>query len=376
MGRSGLAIGKASIHLGAKPVVFDQKTLETLPKRDAYDEALGAGLEVVLGWDGSFDREALDLIVSNPAVDRRHPALLKAVSDGIEVISEVEFACRISLAPIVALTGTNGKSTTTVMTYLCLQACGEQPILCGNIFGSGYDEMPMTDAALLATADQILVAEVSSFQLEWISRFKPVSAGITNIWPDHLDRYSGFDEYASTKQRLFAYMDESDFAVVKANDPVVKAPGSRGTGYRPRHGRAVVSSNIEAKTPKVLYFGATGEHARTEENGLRILNQFVKNADLPFDESHNLTNACMAALLAYGALKNKSVGSPDSNAATLIREAEKAEILRIKSSRTVYDQQVSELVPMALPVGIIEGLKQFKGPSSSLNRRSEQGPRF
>lgn len=361
LGRSGLAIGKAALALGAFPIVFDQKSLEELPKRDAYDEAIGANLNVVLGWRGRFNPAELDWIVSNPAVDRRHPALKQATEDGIEILSEVEFAYRISLAPIVAITGTNGKSTTTVMTYLCLEACGEKPILCGNIFGSGYPEEAMSEAALRATSDQTLVAEISSFQLEWISQFKPVSAGITNIWPDHLDRYEGFDEYAATKQGLFRNMDAHDFVVVKANDPVVRAPGLRGSAYRSRHNRQGNSADTSASLPTVLQFGATAEHARTEENGIRILNQFIKLDDLPFDEPHNMTNACMAALLAYGLLKVRSVQEPDSHAAKLIEVAERVESERQRATRSVFGQRLSEEIPAALPTQVIEGLKAFRG---------------
>jgi UDP-N-acetylmuramoylalanine--D-glutamate ligase len=373
LGRSGLAIGKAALQLGAKPRVFDQKALENLPKRDAFDEAVAAGIDVTLGWDGVFDASQIDLIVTNPAVDRRHSALRAAVLDGIEVISEVEFAFRISRAPIVAITGTNGKSTTTVMTYICLKACGEQPVLCGNIFGSGYDEMAMTEAALQSTPEQTLVAEISSFQLEWVRGFKPVAAGITNIWPDHLDRYTGFEEYAATKHKLFDKMDGEDFAVVKANDPVVVPPGGKGTGYRPRRLRTASSATASESKPTVLTFGATGEHAKVEEHELRLLNMHVRLEDLPFTEPHNYTNACMAALLAYGALKNRALRTPDSNAGRLIAHAECSEMTRLKAGRTVYDAPIPDVPVLAMPIEIVEGLKQFHGLAHRMEWVGEKG---
>ena len=374
LGRSGLAIGRAALELGATPHVFDQKKLEDLPKRDAYDEAIAAGIEVTLGWDGTFDTSEIDLIVTNPAVDRRHPALAKAIQDSIEVISEVEFAYRISQAPIVAITGTNGKSTTTVMTYLCLKACGEQPVLCGNIFGSGYDEVPMTEAALHSTPEQTLVVEVSSFQLEWVKFFKPVAAGITNIWPDHLDRYTGFEEYAAAKQRLFERMNCEDYVVVKANDPVVVAPGGRSSAYRLRRLRISGGASVVAESiPTVLSFGATGEHAKVEEQALQILNQRVRLDDLPFSEPHNYTNACMAALLAYGALKNRAWHEPDSHAASLLATAEQRERHKVKASRTVYDGRLPEGPVAALPIEIVEGLKSFHGLAHRMEPLGEKG---
>lgn len=325
------------------------------------DEARAAGVDVRLGWDGETPH-GFDLLVANPAVPKTHPALLKAVEAGIEVISEIEFAFRISKAPIVAITGTNGKTTTTVMTYLCLRACGESPILCGNIFGSGYPEVTMTEAALKATPDQILVAEVSSFQLEWVSQFRPATAGITNIWPDHLDRYSGFPEYAATKQRIFQRQGAGDFAVVKANDPVVVAPGAGGAGYRPRHRRGEAATVGKPDGfPTVLTFGATAEHARVEETELVILDRHIKLEDLPFGEPHNYVNAGMAALLAYGILRWKAARDPASNAAKLIADAESSARAKRDARRTVYDVRSTGPEPLALPSLIVEGLMAFEG---------------
>jgi len=100
-------------------------------------------------------------------------------------------------------------------------------------------------------------------------------------------------------------MGDGDYVVIRANDPVVVPPGGKSTGYRPRRVRGGSENSSNASMPTILTFGATGEHARVEENGLRLLNQFVKLDDLPFDEPHNYTNACMAVLLAYGVLKEK-----------------------------------------------------------------------
>lgn len=375
LGRSGLAVGRAALEIGAYPHVFDEKPEETLPKRDVLEEAREIGLPVTLGWSERFSPETTDLIVSNPAAPRDHPKLLAAVAQGIPVVSEVEFAYRISKAPIVAITGTNGKSTTTVMTYLCLKACGEDAVLCGNIFGSGYDEVPLTDAARRSTPDQILVAEISSFQLEWVVDFQPVSAGITNVWPDHLDRYGGsFEEYAATKQRIFGCQDETDFAVVRANDPVVVAPNAP-TVARPRHRslRRAVPAASETKGPVVLTFGASGEHARVEELELNILHRHIRLEDLPFSEPHNYQNACMAALLAYGALANKAQREPDSNAARILREAADAYRAAQKAKRSVYDLRVPEEDPLrVLPDGVTEGLLAFRGLAHRMEMLGER----
>jgi len=368
LGRSGLAIGRGAIARGAKPHIFDQKPYASLAKPEAYDEARREGIEVTLEWDGVLP-EGFDLLVANPAVAKDHPTLKLAVENRIEVISEVEFAYRISRAPIVAITGTNGKSTTTVMTYLCLRACGEDPVLCGNIFGSGYPEVPLTEAAANATKDQILVAEISSFQLEWVRQFRPVAAGITNIWPDHLDRYpGGFKEYSATKQRIFDAQTSDDFAIVKANDPEVKPPGQSGLAYRPRSARRGAVEESAKSFPTVLTFGATGEHARVEEMDLVILDQTVKLADLPFDEPHNYVNATMAALLAYGALRAIAKADPESHAADLLHEAERTSRKTRDSRRTVYQRAPAGPEPLALPPAIIEGLKAFHGVAHRMEK--------
>ncbi len=369
LGRSGLAVAQAAKTLGATAIVVDEKPKDSLSKPELAEE-LG-DIEAILGWTGAFHDLSPDFVVANPAVTKTHPKLLEARSQGVEVISEVEFAYRISKAPIVAITGTNGKSTTTVMTYLCLKACGEDPILCGNIFGSGYEERPMTEAALDATADQILVAEISSFQLEWVVDFKPVAAGITNIWPDHLDRYTGFPEYAATKMRIFAKQDEDDFAVVKANDPVAVPPGGGGGAYQPRGRRA--PQQVQSKgLPTVLTFGATGEHGRVEELDLVILEQRIRLDQLPFDEPHNYVNAAMAGLLAYGALKSKAKAQPNSNAAKLIAKSASDAKYKRKEGRSVYAGRQEE-PGMVAPPEIIEGLKNFHGLAHRMERLGEKG---
>lgn len=357
LGRSGLGIGRAAQTLGAHPTVFDQAAADSVAKQEVREEAEKIGLGVVFGWDGTFP-EPPDCLVVNPAVRKDHPILLDAVAAGIEVLSEVEFAYRISRAPIVAITGTNGKTTTTVMTFLALRACGIEPILCGNIFGSGFPEATLTDAALEAQPDQVLVAEVSSFQLEWVSRFEPGVAGITNVWPDHLDRYTDFAEYAATKHRIFAAMGAEDFVVVKANDPVVVPPGARPPGLR--RGRRTPLAGSTGPIPTIYTFGATGEHARVDEREVVLLDKRVPLDDLPFSEPHNYQNACMAALLAYSALRYAAHRDPEGRAAQLLDEATAADQKK-RGPRSVYAARESDAPRLVLPEAIIDGLKSFTG---------------
>ncbi len=216
LGRSGLAVAKAALAAGDSPHVFDAKPADDA-KIKPQVKALGA-VPFTPGFAGKFSKQDFDQLVTSPGVDMRSPMLKEAQRNGIEVISEIEFAYRISKAPIIGITGTNGKSTTTVMTWLALKAAGQDAVLCGNIFGSGFDEIPLTEAAMQSKVDQVLVAEISSFQLEWVRDFRPRCAGITNISPDHLNRYDSFDQYANTKRRIFDRMGEGDTIVANAGD--------------------------------------------------------------------------------------------------------------------------------------------------------------
>ena len=282
LGRSGLGIARAALAQQDLPHIYDQSSESTIAKREALEEARGLNIPLTLEWNGDLPPDT-DYLVLNPAVPSNHPFVAGAE---VPVIGEIEFAYLISKAPIVAITGTNGKSTTTVMTYLCLTACGVDAVLCGNIFGSGYPEQSLTEAALASTPDQILVAEVSSFQLEWIQSFRPIVAGITNIWPDHLDRYDSFKAYAAAKHRIFQNLGQEDVAVVRANDPAVIPPGGSKSAYKPRGRRQPLSESPAPVT--VLTFGATGEHARVEERDLLIIDQKIPIESLPFSEPPQL----------------------------------------------------------------------------------------
>lgn len=213
LGRSGLAIAKAIVSRGEAVRIFDEKSADSIPKPELIDEAKSIGADLVLGSPFPSQIEG-DSIVVNPAIDQRHPTLQKLHRDGIEILSEVEYAYRISKAPIIAVTGTNGKSTTVALIATTLQKLGIDAVLCGNIFGSGLAEIPLTEAADQSTSDQVLIAEISSFQLEWVSQFKPIVSIITSISPDHLDRYDRYEDYVETKWRISQGQDRDDLMLI------------------------------------------------------------------------------------------------------------------------------------------------------------------
>ncbi|MBX3118730.1 MAG: UDP-N-acetylmuramoyl-L-alanine--D-glutamate ligase [Fimbriimonadaceae bacterium] len=282
LGRSGVSSAKAAVKSGHKPIVFDEKPLSEKTQSIA-DELAHIGAEVEAGWKGSFQDYGLELLITSPGVPYYHPKLQEAVAAGLEVIGEIEFAYRISKAPIVAITGTNGKSTSTVMAHQIALGAGFDSVLCGNIYGSGYSEQPLTEAAANSTQNQLLVAEISSFQLEWVSQFRPVAAGITNITPDHLNRYpGGFDEYAQTKRNIFKAMHDSDVAVWHSSDSIVEPPKDQGL--------------------RILKYRRAWNDAFETSEALVILGCELSKPELPFGEDHNNLNAMFAGLLIAGVI--------------------------------------------------------------------------
>ena len=280
MGRSGIAIAEAVLAMGDHAVVFDEKAAED-PERIATVEQLESkGIEVVTGWHGHFEAGEFDALVASPGFRRNHPAILDAQMFGMEVLSEVEFAYRISKAPIVAITGTNGKSTTTVMTWLALRGLGIDAVLCGNIIGTGYPELTLTEAAHASTPGQVLVAEISSFQLEWVSTFRPRVATVTKVTPDHFDRHPDFQDYLDTKLRIFAGQQADDYAVLPS--PLVMTTGLPGGDYPESYALDRV-------------------HARVV--------RYEQDDRLNYDEPHNRINAACAIAIAECLAQDRGIES-------------------------------------------------------------------
>ena len=169
-----------------------------------------AGVELRLGEDGPDLLAGIDLVVPSPGVPHDAPVLAAAVRRGIAVESEIELAFGLLSCPLVAITGTNGKSTTTSLVGLALERAGRRTFTGGNL------GTPLVTA--VDRAPEIAVVEVSSFQLEWVERFRPHVGCLLNLTPDHLDRHASFAEYREAKARLFAAQEAGDWAVVNRDD--------------------------------------------------------------------------------------------------------------------------------------------------------------
>ncbi|HEY5973471.1 MAG TPA: UDP-N-acetylmuramoyl-L-alanine--D-glutamate ligase, partial [Geobacteraceae bacterium] len=174
-------------------------------------------LRLVLGRHDDQDFLAADLIVVSPGVPMDSPYLVRARAAGKRIVTEIELAASFITAPMVAITGTNGKTTTTTLTGEIFRGCGFSTFVGGNI------GTPLIDLVAGSEPVERVVVEISSFQLEWIESFRPRVAVLLNLSEDHLDRYATMAEYIAAKARIFENQTAQDFAVLNQDDPQVWA---------------------------------------------------------------------------------------------------------------------------------------------------------
>ena len=211
LGRSGVASALFLKARGARVTVSDSKSQDEL--RGEIPKLLDSGVTVETGGHGERTFRGQDLIVVSPGVPVDVPLLEQARAQGIPVIGEIELAARFLKGRIVAITGSNGKTTTTALTGEVLSMGGWESLVGGNI---GTAAISLVDES---TDDSYLVLEVSSFQLETVQSFHPFIAVVLNITPDHLDRHNTFQAYVDAKARIFENQTSEDFAVLNADDP-------------------------------------------------------------------------------------------------------------------------------------------------------------
>jgi UDP-N-acetylmuramoylalanine--D-glutamate ligase len=211
LGRSGLAAARALKALGAQVTLTDRSDEAALGSKVV--SARQEGLALALGGHPLELLEGLALIVLSPGVPGTIPVLLKARELKVPIWSEIELAYVLAKHRWLAVTGTNGKTTTTSLLAAMADADGG-PYLCGGNIGKA-----LADAVQDLPAAGLVIAEVSSFQLEEIHEFRPQVAVLCNLTPDHLDRYKDMAAYAAAKARIFENQGADDFAVVNALDP-------------------------------------------------------------------------------------------------------------------------------------------------------------
>lgn len=224
-GRSGVAVAKALVAFGASVVVSDRKREGDFGPE--LEELRRLGVELAVGAHAPELLAGVDLVVVSPGVPSdlsllqaaRQLAIPDQPGRLVEVIGELEFASRLIDAPCAAISGTNGKSTTTLLLGAMAAAAGRRVFVGGNL------GQPLSAALFPQVPWELLIVEVSSFQLETIRTFHPSCAALLNVTPDHLDRYPDFEHYVAAKRRLFLNAASDDTAVLNAADPIVRAIG-------------------------------------------------------------------------------------------------------------------------------------------------------
>lgn len=211
LGKSGLAAALFLRRKGAQVTVSDVRSAEALA--NDIPALLDEGINVEAGGHGLLTFRRQDLIVVSPGVPLDTPELTQVRSFGLPIIGELELAARFLKGKTLAITGSNGKTTTTTLVGEILKAAGLPTLVGGNI---GLPVVALIDDS---TDKSWSVLEVSSFQLETTEEFHPAIAVILNITPDHLDRHGTFENYAMAKERIFAVQDASDALVLNADNP-------------------------------------------------------------------------------------------------------------------------------------------------------------
>jgi len=246
-GRSGLAAARYCLGHGAHPILNDHRNRDELAGRLSDFEELGIPLRL-----GSHSPESFsdaDGVILSPGVPTNIEALLSLRDRGIPIIGELELAGSLVQAPIVAVTGTNGKSTTVSLIHAMLGASERKSALGGNIgkpFIELVEEEPDAD---------VFVIEVSSYQLETIDRFRPHIAVLLNITPDHLSRHRNLAGYAAAKGRLFINQEHDDWAVYNADDSEVVSVASGSRARRlPWSLRRALSPGLYRKGSLAIWF--------------------------------------------------------------------------------------------------------------------------
>jgi UDP-N-acetylmuramoylalanine--D-glutamate ligase len=280
LGISGQAAFDALIPESVVPAVYDTKDIE---KTDPafYARVKAAGAKAYLGGTDVPDI-AWDIVIPSPGVPLDLPFLLAAKTRGAQFIGELELSYWFGQGKYAAITGTNGKTTTTMLVYEIFKDAGLDAVVAGNIGNAVVTE------ALRATDDTWLVTEVSSFQLETTRFFRPRISALLNLTPDHLDRHGTMEAYGEAKARIFANQIWSDYFVYNADDAAVAALAQRSR-----------ATNVPFSRTRTLPFGlhaAEGRIVSVDEAGVQT--DILAADEVAIPGAHNLENALAAAAVA------------------------------------------------------------------------------
>ena len=336
-GRTGEACAEVLAARGIDVYVTDEQPPVKLERAIAAIRSAGGQFVAPSQVESLLPK--VDRAILSPGVPLAGTLAQKAKAS-VPLVGEIEVAYELCQAPIIAVTGTKGKSTTTALTAHLLRCAGKAVRVGGNIGN------PLIREAALATRNEWIVAEVSSFQLETIEKFKPRIAVLLNVSDDHLDRYASLDEYASAKFRIFENQDADDIFIGNLDDPFVAAA-------RPR---------IRAKA---FWFSARGSDSEASafasDDGIwyrtrgRTARRLLHRSEIALPGEHNLENVLAATLAAL------SAGATISNVIESVPAFEPMQhrlqtIAEIEGVRYVDDSKATN------PAAVIAALQSFSGP--------------
>ena len=281
LGKSGIGATEAMLKLGAKVAVQDSKKEEDTDVK-VLKFLKENNIELYLGKLPE-DFSQFDMLILSPGVNPELEFVQKAQSQGAEIVGELEVAYRLAKGTFVALTGTNGKTTTTTLVGEIFKNSGRSTHVVGNI------GVAVISKALETTEEDWLITETSSFQLQTVKEFKPVVSAILNITPDHLNRHHTMEEYGLAKANIFANQTKDDYAVVNGDDEFCVRLA--------KNGNAKVVLFSSTKELKEGAFVKDGNLVLTTEDG-KLLHLCAKS-ELKILGKHNIENALAAAAICY-----------------------------------------------------------------------------
>lgn len=283
--KSGIGITELLLKRGAKCYVYDDGESDRVKENVAFLVDKGA---IATDKTEVFSLlRKIDAVVLSPGVAIDHEIPLAAKKLGKRIMGELELASTFCPSPIIAVTGTNGKTTTCAMIDAVLKSAGISDKLCGNV------GTPLSAVADDLTPDDVAVVEASSFQLETVRTFAPHVAVITNITPDHLSRHYNMDNYVFVKSKILSNLTETEYAVLCYDDPIVRSLDEKTRG-------------------KVVYFSVKEEvnGAYVSEGKIFYKGKYVADlSDLPISGIHNVYDAlaCLCVAIIMGVDKNDVV---------------------------------------------------------------------
>jgi UDP-N-acetylmuramoylalanine--D-glutamate ligase len=292
LAKSGQAVAKVFHEFGAIVTVNDRKAREESPEAEEL-EALG--IQVICGeHPESLIHPDVKLVVKNPGIPYSVAPIKKAIELGIDIVTEIEVGSYLCAGPIIGVTGSNGKTTTTTWIGLILEQAGLMPIVAGNI------GRPLCDVASENKPGQWLVVELSSFQLKGTNQFRPHIACLLNIYETHLDYHGHMNDYMDSKAKLFTNQTEEDIAVVNWDDAECRRLSAQT--------RATI---LPFSTLEILPYGVyvqEGMITYSDKSGKAM--PIILASELGIAGKHNLEDALAASAVAIAADVDISVIAP------------------------------------------------------------------